>query len=276
MIPPDEMERRIDLWGRNLAKKLRRGNEYERLYYEFLEGLALRTQENKDAVVCVSGERGLGKTAFALVSSIVLRKMKVKFDFSNVFYGAGNTRQAIRKVINSEGTAFVFDEMIDVAYSRDAMTSMNKNIAKILTKARKLNNIYFFCIPRFKNLDSTLRNDVVHYWAEMLYQSKNTVRSKRHATAALFRKDRNPVAEDPWGMSATKYIKKRVYTSQDQTKLVKRLRSFVCFMKFPPLPYSIEAEYEGLSKQSLKDTGDKFLSGILKEKKSEKTDEIPQ
>lgn len=257
-----------DLWGKRLHEKVINGNKQTKQYAMFLAGLKERTDNNKDAVVAVCGERGMGKSSFAIVSGMILHHLGLNFDFDNIYYGTRDINKAIGKITSSQKTVFVFDEMIDFGYSRDAMSRLNKTIAKILTKSRKLNNIYFFCIPRFRNLDSTIRNDVVHYWIDVFWKSQNKEQKSRFAMAALFRKDRNPVAVDPWGVDDIKLVKKRAFTPHDTLMVCNKIRSYVCSLVFPPIPIPIEKEYEELSKGSLKAAGEDFLSSFSADKKT--------
>ena len=253
----------LDSWGERIFQKVIAGNYGMRLYYRFLEGLHVRTQQNKDAVVAVCGERGLGKSSFAILSSILLRRIGLSYSFSNNFYGSEKTKEVLTEIVNSEKTVYNFDEVINYGYSRNATTRINKRFANIFTMARKLNNVYFYCIPKFRKLDSDLRNDIVHYWIEIFWQSNTKDHHKKYAHAVIFRKDKNPISLDPWGfeeMRAYKY--KKVFTHEAQQRILKKMRSYVCTISFPALPLKLEEEYEQLSKDALRKT----MSSIKEEK----------
>lgn len=256
-------DEQLDSFGEKLIKKLESGNSQEKLFLNLLEGIADRINNDKDAIICTCGDRGKGKTSLAVWAAIGLRQFNIKFNMSNIFYGSKDLKTAIRKMINETRNTFIFDEMIDHAYSRDAMSSVNKTVAKILTKSRKVNHVTFFCIPRFRNLDSTIRNDVVNFWLEVFWQSKAEDRHKKYALAALFRKDMNPLAQDPWGFDDTSYIRKRIFSAHDQLKLMRKIRSYVCPIQFPPLPLTLENKYKQLSIECLKDSGDKFINDVM-------------
>lgn len=257
----DDEKEKFALWGDHLLKKLNNGTQQHKLYLQFLNGIVKRVKDDMDAVVAVCGERGIGKSSFGLVSGIALNKLGLDFSMDNVFYLSKEIDKAIEQIINSTSSVFVFDEMIDFAYSRNAMTTMNRNIARILTKTRKLNNVYFFCIPKFRELDSTIRNNVVNYWIEVFWRSRDKDEDRRYAMASLFKKDRNPLTDDPWGFSMEQHKKKRIFTPKDQLKLMKRIRSHVCTMAFPKLPKTIEDYYKEISIQSIKESN-LFLKNI--------------
>jgi len=265
MIP----DAQLDLWGEKIIESLKGGDQQERAYLKFVKNCAIRISENKDAVICVCGERGMGKSSFAVLTALCLRKYGMKFDFGNLFYGPDCLEDAINRIVSTRKSVFIFDEMIDFAYSRDAMSSLNKNIAKLLTKSRKLNHIFFFCIPRFRNLDTTIRNDVVHYWIEVYWKSEAGRHHDRFALAGFFRKDRNPLAEDPWGISGMREERLRVYTPRDQLRLMKKIRSFLCSLRYPPLPVVIEEKYEEMSRKTLRESGAEIYNSIMKGKKKQ-------
>lgn len=257
-------EEQLNIWGQHLLFKLNKGTYEEQLYLKFLHGIITRIKSNDDCVICVCGERNSGKSSFAIVSALGLKQLGLNFDMSNIFYGRKDLNKAMRKIHSTRNSVFVFDEMIDFAYSMDAMTMLNKAITKTLSKTRKLNHVYFFCIPRFKNLSSTIRNAVVHFWVEVFWKSTAEDRDKKSALAALFRKDKNPISIDPWGIEETTskfkltYLKRSVLSSDDLEKLMKRIKSFICVLKFPPIPLPIEQNYETSARDFLKDTNDEY------------------
>lgn len=265
-------DEQLDMWGKKLLTRLENGNLQERLYIRFLRGLANRTENNMDAIIGVCGERGMGKSTYAIQSSIILRQFGVDFNFDDIYFGADSLSRAVSRIATSKKRAYVFDEIIDLAYSRNAMTTMNKNLARFFTKVRKMNNIIWLCIPRFRTLDPALRNDVVHFWNEVFWKSRAIDRGNRFALVALFRKDKNPLTDDPWGLEDRVIFKKRAYTPKDHLKLMKRVRSYVNCLSFPPMPAALEKAYVENSEEYLEKTGEEFISTFAK-KKPQKTPE---
>lgn len=262
----------MDLWGDHIIHKLDHGDLQHRRLMRFLRGIAARLSEesNNDAVICVGGERNMGKSSFAIICAIILRRLGLAFDFTNVFYGLESLQFAIPKITTTRRNVFVFDEMIDFAFSKEAMSSLNKGMAKILIRSRKLNHVYFFCIPRFRSLDGSLRNDVVHFWIEVIWKSKDKKKDQRFALAVLFRKDRNTLTSDPWGVTDVHLEKRRVFTPKQQLRMLKRVRSFRCTLAFPALPAVIERAYEGSSRDSLAEAGERFVANMSKKPREPK------
>lgn len=255
-------DEQLDLWGRKLLDKLKNGNLQERLYIKYLEGLSKRTEKNMDAIIAVCGERGMGKSSFAIESGVILRQFGVGFDFSDIYFGEKSLKDAVGRISTSKRRAYVFDEIIDLAYSRNAMTTMNRNIARFFTKVRKMNNIIFLCIPRIRTLDPALRNDVVHFWNEVFWKSSAKDRDKQFAMVALFRKDKNPLTDDPWGLDDRLMHKRRAYTPKDHLKLMKRVRSYVGCLAYPPLPDVLERAYVDSSENYLGEAGEQLIASL--------------
>lgn len=246
-------DEQLDLWGKKILERCRDSDdERENNWVNHLQGLAERTDDSLDAVVAVSGKRGLGKSSYAILSAVIMRQFGLEFDFSDIYYGERSLITAVNKIATTRKRVYVFDEIIDLAYSRNAMTTLNKNLARFFTKVRKMNNIIFLCIPRFKNLDPAIRNDVVHFWTEVFWRGETS----------LHRKSGNPASSDPWGLDDKKVIYRKAYTQRDHEKLMRKFPSFLWFMKFPPLPVALENAYLEGSEHYLGEAGAIFMESL--------------
>lgn len=261
-------DRQVELWGRKLIRKLEKGNVQERRFLRFLKNIVerLSPEKNNDMVICVGGERNMGKSSFAIVCAIILRVLGLRFTQEQVYYGLEDIERAVRDIVNNRRSVYVFDEMIDISYAKDSMSALNKGISKLFTRNRKLNHCYFLCIPVFKDLDKGPRDGVVHIWIDIVWKSEAKERDKRFALAAIMRKNKNPLAEDPWGITKSKMKDKKVFSPRDHLRVLKRLPSFVGTVAFPPLPKAIEEAYESHSRESAKDAGERLISSITKKK----------
>jgi hypothetical protein len=265
---------RIQKWAKKLYDRVASGeNEEDILYLDFLKLLIERSDNNKDAVIAVCGERGMGKSSFAIVCALILRQLGMSFEMENIFYGTHDLRPAVMKMTTSRRTIFVFDEMIDFAFSHDAMSMLNKNISKLLTKNRKMNNIYFLCIPRFKNLDSTIRTGIINFWIEVFWKSNAKEKDKQFAYAQFFRMDKNVCSDDPWGLENKDVRKIRAISGFEQLKIFKKINPRSQTFRFPPIPKPLEKQYEVLSRDGLRIAGDDFLSKISAKEAKEKPSE---
>lgn len=269
------IEESCDLWGKKLITKMENGSQQKKKYVKFLRMLKERTDSNLDAIIAVCGPRGMGKSSLSIESALILRQLGMSFDFNDIVFGQDALEKAIPKIASTRGRVYVFDEMIDLSYSRNAMSTLNKSIAQFITKVRKMNNIIFLNIPRFKTLDPAIRNDIVHFWIEVFWRSPDTVQhSERVALAALFTKDRDPTTNDPWDLDLPKDKKRMAFTPQQQLRIMKRMRSYRACLSFHPLPKVIENEYENRSRSYIGVAGQDFLNALAAKRKPKKADEL--
>lgn len=259
-------DEQLDAWGKKIIFRMQNGDTQQRAYYHYLKGLATRTERNMDGIIAVCGKRGMGKSSYAILSATLLRQFGVDFNFNDIYFGEDSLDRAVSTIASAKRRAYVFDEMIDLAYSRNAMTILNRRITQFFTKIRKMNNIVFLCLPRFKTLDPGIRNDVVHFWNEVFWKSYSKNEAERFALVALFMKDNNPTSDDPWGLETSQYTKRRAYTPKEQLKVMKRLKGYVGTLRFPPLPDVFEKAYLESSESYLKDMGEKFMESMKPKK----------
>lgn len=259
----------LDLWGKKLMHKIDTSDipEMRDSYKQVLEGAVGRTARNEDSVFAVTGWRGKGKTGFSICSSLLLRQMYPSsppaFTWDNICYDSSTLGDMVEKAASDNTKIYIIDESIDVAYGRDAMAKINRELAKFMTKARKLKNIYFWNIPEFASLDSELRNRIVHYWVDIFYKTKNSDRDANYAFAAMFRKDMNSFTSDKWGFDeAARIIKHGIHNPAEYMRNVRRIRSFVTFLAFPILPKVVEDAYLETSMASLQSSGKQFAENL--------------
>lgn len=252
------------VWGEHLHRKIKRSEVRDmRAFSLFLDECIARTKRDEDAVIAVTGDRGRGKSTLSLGASMVLsHRMKrdpAAFTWDNMCYRFEDLGELIDKAGNNDGLIYNIDEAIDVAHSKSAMSRANKELGKFMIRARKLRNIYFWNIPDFTELDSTIRNKVIQYWIHVFYKSEHRERNKRYGVAALFRKDLNPFNPDKWGFEETKKIVKRpIHDVFHLIKMFRKTRSYVATMAFPILPKIIEDMYKAPSFDALRESGKKF------------------
>lgn len=262
-------DEQLDLWGKKILFKLENGNLQQRLKVRFLKGIAARTtpEQNMDCIVAYCGERGMGKSNGAILDSVLLRQFGMDFNFDDIYYGQDSLNSAVQKIATTKRRVYVFDEMIDLAYSRNAMTTLNKKLGQFFTKVRKMNNIIFLCVPRFKTLDSALRDDVVHFWIEVFWKSHARTRADKFALSALFKKNRSPVSTDPWGIEEKRVMYLRAYNPAQHLKLMKKIPSYRACLSTPPLPEVLEDAYLKTAESYIGEAGQKFIDSFEKKKK---------
>lgn len=253
-------ENELDVWGRHLLNKVYASDApiHFKYYGYALDGLVGLTQRNQDAMVAVTGtKRGIGKTTFAFDSSLINRQRGVGFEWENSCTSIDSLPDVVSKSLKQRSNSYIIDEAIDVADARDFASKINKDLTKAMTKVRKRNNIYYWCIPDFMDLDSRLRNRIIDYWIFVFEQSDGGERDRRYASAALFKKDLNPFNSDKWGIGDAK--KFAIQDTDRLRKYLKKCRSYVGEISFPILPKPIEDKYTVMSNAALDATADKFV-----------------
>lgn len=264
----------LDLWADKIIKKLIDGDSEDKDTLRLMNSFNNRINQYKDVIICITGERASGKSSTAIIFAILLMKGDLNFDFSNIFYSGLDYEKAIHKIVTTQKNIFIFDEMIDMAYGRDAMAKKNRELAKIITKSRKLNHVYIYCIPDFMALDSYFRNKIVHFWIHVAGNSSFDEYSKNYRMCTLHRKDKSPLTLDPWGIDAI--IKKHkkgkdvmAFSMGDTIKLMRRLKSYLTTISVPVLPKPIYDHYDEKSKEALGLGGQKLLRNVKGEKLTE-------
>lgn len=249
----------LKVWSPHLIKKLEKeGLPLKvRLFAKFCEKTRQRVFNEKDSVIAVTGDTGMGKTNFALVSSIINFGYGVNFSSKNICYSSSDLPNIVQQATSSQFNSYVIDEAIDVADSRDFGTKLNKALMKIAVKNRKNHNIYYWCIPDFTDLDTRLRNKLVRYWVHIFEQTNAQERDTRIAYAAVFVKDKNPFNPDKWGVGDTK--KYAITNTIHLRKFFRRhVRSYLGEMAIPILPKILEEKYEEQSLKELVKSGEAF------------------
>jgi len=258
----------LSRWGNHLLKRLQKAkNPNMHYYYMFLQGLVNRTMRNEDAVVAVTGDRGKGKTNFSFASSMIIGGMLPKdrgppFTWENVSYRYEDIGDIVERAGDLDQRVYTIDEAIDVARSSDAMTRANKELGKFMQKARKKRNIYFWNIPYFTELQSSIRNNVIHFWIHVFHKVVNEKREREYSVAALYTKDLNPFNRDKWGFDSVKASEPAIFDTPDLMEVLSKKKGFITFISCPRIPEVIEKKYEINSFDALRKAGAKFKESM--------------
>lgn len=115
-----------------------------------------RVKQNLDAVICISGEEGSGKSHLALRMAELLA---YKFDFEDHVI-AFPEYERVKKKVNTlpKYSPLVLDEAILTMYKRNFAKKDQISINQMFNLCRKKNLIFLICLPRFSDLDSYFRD----------------------------------------------------------------------------------------------------------------------
>lgn len=147
--------------------------------------LRKRLRNDKDAIVVLTGERGIGKTVCA---HCLAHGVSEKFDMrSHTLFDPEVER--LKDIIYGfpKYSATVVDELIRIGYRRNWASVGNKLLIELYNLCRYQNQASFLCIPNFNDIDKDLQDNVT-LWVHVVDRG----------TAVVFRSDQNPFVADKW------------------------------------------------------------------------------
>lgn len=198
--------------------------------------LAGKSYNDFMANVGISGETGVGKSTLALWLAL---RMDKDFDIvKNVAYTRNEIIEKAYKL--PKRSVLIVDEAIG-GYRRRAMESIQKDLVEMINKIRYKNHVIIWNLPFFVDLDRDVRK---HFdlWIHIPERGK----------AVLFRKDRNPLAEDPWMPEkwVRRYKAKPAKTLDEVYRILKEHPLYETTFRFPPLPQRWQYKYRIMSEEA--------------------------
>jgi len=203
-----------------------------------------RLRRDNDAVFCVSGDPGIGKTTLCHAINIEIDKNYVKQPYvdslrRHIIF-SGTYSEAYKKIVSlKKFSAIHFDEAEELFYRRDYAKKRNKNLNKVLMKCRKENKSISMALPRMKDLDEYLRNGRLMLWIYAIARGIGVVMVR----------SKIPEDDDPWGIKAVnwwgKKIKSKSYaiTSEGVHSLFKKVSNYKGLVFWKPLEGEFWDEY---------------------------------
>lgn len=125
---------------------------YQRIRHKLLH-------EGWDYVTVVSGTEGTGKSNLGL---LLATYEDPEFDGTAVAFTMNDLLPLLERA--PKASTVIFDEAVQGAYRRDAMTSENRTLNKAAMIARKRGIHLVLCIPNFWDLDSYFRDHRAKVW----------------------------------------------------------------------------------------------------------------
>lgn len=196
-----------------------------RIFKEFVQYLFYRNLNNYDSMLLITGDKGKGKSSFALmlarewcrcINRYMLEKhnMKTNVRFNpkrNMAYTNVQVMNAIEKLDKFE--VLVCDEAIDFASAQNWNKRENKELKIKFGKIRTKHLFFILCWPwKINKLDKVYFESNINYWCDLYERGEG----------AVFVKDMNPY-NDPWKIDlfkdignfnefTPKYDKERIYS----------------------------------------------------------------
>ncbi|RLF51737.1 MAG: hypothetical protein DRN11_02255 [Thermoplasmata archaeon] len=122
---------------------------------KFCKYIARVRKQDEDFVMLVSGQTRSGKSTLAIEIAMLIDP---NFDIEkNILF---DIKELGKRIFDEKGKEYILDESIFDAFSRDAMSSMNKWLIKVLTACAERNHIIIMIIPKVKWLDKPVRERI--------------------------------------------------------------------------------------------------------------------
>jgi len=159
-----------------------------KVFKYFMRYLLYSNLANYDSLVLICGEKGTGKSSFAMMMAREWCKL-LGIPFSVKKHIAYTNRQVQDKIESlPKFSPIICDEAINFCTTENWNKSENKDLKIKLGQVRTKHMLYILCMPlKIVKVDSTYRQNFVNYWIELFGRG----------IGAIFVKDKNPVA-DVW------------------------------------------------------------------------------
>src|SRR5688500_14826405 len=126
---------------------------------KWIATLKAQPGRDSDVVIIVTGKEGVGKSTFA---QWLARQLSPKFSTANVVFSGADFMELAVKL--PPGSVIVLDESTEGGYSRDAMTTRNKELTKFLMVSRQRNLICVILFPNIRWLDPYISEHRASHW----------------------------------------------------------------------------------------------------------------
>lgn len=198
-----------------------------KLFNEFVAYILNRNRANYDSMLLVSGDKGTGKSSFAIMfAKLWCKIIDIRFNpKKHIVYSNAQIVHAIDTLPMFH--PIVCDEAIDFASAQNWNKRENKDLKIKLGKIRTKHMLFILCWPwKINRLDKIYFESYITYWIDLYTRGKG----------ALFVKDKNPY-NNPWKIDEFKDIGSftEFSTEQDIQKLYSKHPNFwsLIFCKKP-------------------------------------------
>lgn len=211
-----------------------KGNERARNLKRLANTIRKRLDKDKDAVVCIDGVVGAGKSTLSVALSYLINN---RFDIGKQFIFSPNTQNVIGIAQDSKShDVIVMDEGIKCLYKLNWMTNNQKKLNIYYNVNRFENKVTIINIPGFNDLNLQFRKQRVSFRVYVYSRGK----------AAVFMKPRAMNAEDPWDVYSAEQKRKRWFSNNPAIgnsiweKYIEDCAGFYFFIDFPDVSPKIK------------------------------------
>lgn len=209
----------------------------------FVRMIRRRLRRQRDAVIFLTGERGVGKS---MLSIQLGKEICERFEIPKDVLFDPSLQRLYELVFDSKPhSAFVIDECIRIAFSRQAMTARNQQLVELVALTRYKFHCLLMNIPLFANADSSLRG-MATFWIHI----------PARGYAVIFAPSKDPFSRDPFSFRvSSEIIAKNIGDTHlatarlnDLLDAFRECPSFVGWFTFDDLPEADKAVYNANKK----------------------------
>lgn len=206
---------------------------------EFCQMARKRLKQDKDAVFCISGEEGIGKSTLAIE---VAKGIDKDFKLETHELIKPTAEEMTKKITElPKGSAIICDESMRILYKQQWQNRKQKYLNKLFSLCRQEQKIVILCLPRFTDLNEYFRNWRVLVWIHVLDRGK----------AILFARDWSPFCKDIWWLDENQKLIERyrghkrliIFDTDDKVKVLAKSKNFMGVLDFPDLDEETKKQY---------------------------------
>lgn len=127
----------------------------------------------------------------------------------------------------------VFDEFINIGYSRDFFDKGQKDLIKLINLNRDHSHIILACVPHFATIDNQLRN-----------LSKMRIYIKERGLGVIMQPNKSMTLRDKWDMDASQKVERKWLENNVRRPRWEKLSTFRGVIKTKPLNERDEVLYQ--------------------------------
>lgn len=175
--------------------KLNKGEKYKVFKY-FVRYCLYRNLANFDTMILLSGDKGVGKSSFAIMLAREWCSL-LGISFSSKHHMAYSNSQVMERVGNlNRFSPLICDEAVNFASAAEWAKLENRELRKKIAQVRTRHLFFILCWPmKVNKIEKSYLDSFVNYWIHIM----------RRGVGAIFVKDINPVT-DSWRLSLFKDI----------------------------------------------------------------------
>jgi len=165
--------------------------------YKLIEQLKIRHDEDRDTVIAVTGQQGMGKSSLSVLLAQELGKElgTRRFDLQQDVIYAGDEKEVYNKMYGEDkeftkSVPIVFDEFLSYASKHKWFSTENRYLEDVFLVSRTQNKPCFLVGPRLGDFSEQFRNQRIIINLEIL----------RRGRAVVFLRHPSSFLSDPWNL----------------------------------------------------------------------------